>query len=65
MSETISQSHARTCKGTKWKRNVNAREKNTCWEYLHIPPGNENHLHILDMELEKTQGSKHTPNRVF
>ena len=29
----------------------------------YIPPGDEHHLHILDMELENTQERKHTPNR--
>ena len=34
------------------ERNANTREK-TLIGSIYIPPGNENHLHILDMELEK------------
>ena len=34
------------------ERNANTREK-TLVGSIYIPPRNENHLHILDMELEK------------
>ena len=34
------------------ERNANTREKTLVGSF-YIPPGNENHLHILDMELEK------------
>ena len=37
------------------ERNANTREKNLVGK-IYIPPGNENHLHILDMEMEKQKG---------
>ena len=37
------------------ERNANTRGK-TIVENIYIPPGNENHLHILNMELEKHKG---------
>ena len=38
--------------------------KKTLVGNIYIPPGNENHLHILDMELEKHK-VENTPNRGF
>ena len=37
------------------ERNANAREK-TLVENIYIPPWNQNHLHILDMEMKKYKG---------
>ena len=39
------------------ERNANTRGK-TIVENIYIPPGNENHLHILNMELEKHKGEE-------
>ena len=47
------------------EQNANTREK-TLVRNIYIPPGNENHLHILDMELEKHKSENiYTPNRGF
>ena len=38
-----------------WEKNAN-RRKQTLVGNIYIPPGNEDHLHILDNELDKHKG---------